>query len=56
MTACARLGCPRDERDPPFDDLIVKLDVLLYVSFGSFTTDAFSTRADQCPLLLQKMG
>jgi hypothetical protein len=21
--------------------------------FGSFTTDAFSTRADQCPLLLQ---
>ena len=23
------------------------------LQFGSFTTDAFSTRADQCPLLLQ---
>jgi hypothetical protein len=23
------------------------------VRFGSFTTNAFSTRADQCPLLLQ---
>ena len=24
------------------------------VADGSFTTDAFSTRADQCPLLLQE--
>ena len=26
---------------------------LCHVAFGSFTTDAFSTRADKCPLLLQ---
>jgi hypothetical protein len=25
-----------------------------HVRFGSFTTGAFSTRADQCPLLLQQ--
>ena len=27
-----------------------------HVRHGSVTTDALSTRADQCPLLLQQMG
>ena len=26
---------------------------MIEVTFGSFTTDAFSIRADQCPLLLR---
>jgi hypothetical protein len=36
--------------------LIFTYSELANVRNGSFTTDAFSTRADQRPLLLQEMG
>jgi PAS domain S-box-containing protein len=38
------------DKDQPMSPL---LRCTLHFALGSFTTDAFSTRADQCPLLLQ---
>jgi hypothetical protein len=50
---CTATRHSRTDRNSRLREAAVLLAIVFDVRFGSFTTDAFSTRADQCPLLLQ---